>query len=140
MSRAQELLADDGPLPPIAIKFAKYFLTGGFAAIVDIGGFAALVAFGVAAVASAICSYLAAAVLNYLLTSYFIYAAAPSLRGYLRFLSFALLGLCVNVAVTLTLLNLLAVPPIIAKTSGVGVAFVANFLMVHFFVFQDHKD
>ena len=52
-------------------KFSGYIITGGIAAVVDLGGFRLMIASGFSLVASAILSWLTAAVVNYNLTSRF---------------------------------------------------------------------
>lgn len=106
----------------------RYGLTGGLAAVVDLGGFAMLLATGVPLALAAALSFLVATVVNYLLSAAFAFGAAISLRGYLRFLAVAALGLVVNVGVTV-LADALGVPPVLAKLVGIGVAFFVNFLL-----------
>lgn len=139
MQGFQNVLSGNRPLLPVLVKFLKYGLTGGFAAIIDIGGFILLMAIGLSAFPAATISYLVAVSTNYALTSHFIYATPPTLRGWLHFILFAALGLCLNVLITLTMLNYLEYPALVAKATGVGIAFVANFLMVNFIVFKEAK-
>lgn len=109
-------------------KLLRYGLTGGLAAVVDLGGFAVLHAAGVPLAPAAALSFLVATVVNYLLSAAFAFGAPISLRGYLRFLGVAALGLVVNVGVTV-LADALGVPPVLAKLAGIGVAFGVNFLL-----------
>ena len=98
------------------------------AAIADLGGFALLHAAGLPIAPAAALSFLAATVVNYRLSARYAFGAAPSWRGYGRFLAAACLGLCVNVGVTL--LASLALPSaVLSKAIGIAVAFVANFLL-----------
>lgn len=121
---------------------ARYLLTGSAAAVVDLGGFAALDALGVGppALAAAL-SFLPAAAANYLLTSTFVFRTDPrSARRAALFLAFATLGMGVNAAATAAfaawLVQPLGLPLVLAKAGGIGVAFVANFLVNALVVFR----
>lgn len=112
-----------------------YFVTGGIAAIVDIGGFALLAPTGLPTPAAASLSFLAAAVVNYLLSARLVFRHPVSARHFGRFLAAALVGLAINVSVT-TLLFERGLAPVLAKTGGVGIAFFANYLLVALVVFR----
>ena len=107
----------------------RYFGTAGVAAVVDLGGFAALLAWAAPVPAAAIASFLVANVVNYLLSARFAFGAAPSLRRYPMFLAAAGIGLAINVSVTWALTWGTDLHPLLAKTSGIGTAFVANFAL-----------
>lgn len=125
---------------PMLRKLAQYFVTAGVAAIVDIGGFALLLGVGAALVPAAMASFLAANVVNYVLTSSYVFKTAPSLRRYPVFLAAAAAGFVVNVAVTALSAHLLHLAPVLAKTTGVGIAFFANFALNAVFVFPTRPD
>jgi putative flippase GtrA len=114
-----------------------YAVTGGLAAVVDIGGFhwltrAAPPVDGV--LLPATLSFGMAVVVNYLLTSHWVFRRDwRDLRQAGRFFGLACVGLAINTATT-TLLAL-ALHPTLAKAGGVAVAFGANFLMNAFWVF-----
>lgn len=111
-----------------------YALTGGAAAVVDIGGFHLLSQALPGVLLPATASFLVAALVNYLLTSRWVFRRDwRSLRQAARFFAFACLGLAINAGVTGLLAPVLA--PTLAKTAGVGVAFGANFLMNALWVF-----
>lgn len=111
-----------------------YALTGGAAAVVDIGGFHLLARVLPGVLLPATASFLVAALLNYRLTSRWVFGRDwRSLRQAARFFAFACLGLAINAGVTWLLAPVL--PPTLAKTAGVGVAFGANFLMNALWVF-----
>ena len=118
-------------------KFVGYGLTAGTAAIVDIGGYALLCKLGVFAFAAAVCSFCVAAVVNYLLTGRWVFRRSPSLRGFGLFFLAALSGLLVNVSTTLVAAMLLGIVPVLAKTIGVGTAFLVNFWVNLRVVFRD---
>jgi putative flippase GtrA len=108
-------------------KLLRYFLTAGTAAIVDVGGFALLCLTPMPLAVSAVMSFSLATVVNYLLTSRFVFKDAPTIRGYGLFFLAAVGGLIVNVSMTLVGSLYLGVPPVLAKVIGVGIAFLVNF-------------
>jgi putative flippase GtrA len=120
-------------------QLGRYVLTGGTAAVVDLGGFVALVASGLPVPVAAALSFLLANVANYLLTARFVFGAAPTLRRYPLFLAAASAGFAVNVAVTALLPWALGVAPAAAKLAGIGVAFGANFLLNAGLVFPANR-
>lgn len=111
----------------LLVKLGRYFVTAGLAAIVDIGGFVLLVGAGMALVPAAASSFVVAALVNYLASSRFVFGAPASVRGFGRFFAGALAGLAINVGVTFLAATQLGLVPALAKTVGVGVAFLANF-------------
>lgn len=110
-------------------KLALYFLTGGSAAIVDLGGFAILERAGVGLVYGAVLSFGLASVFNYVLTSLFVFRTKPSPRRYARFLFAAVVGAGVNVCVTIIAVHLVGLPPVLGKATGIAVAFLVNFVL-----------
>jgi len=110
-------------------KLMGYGVTGGIAAIVDAGGFALLLhaGFGVAAAGTA--SFCTAAVVNYVMSSRFVFGGRASAQGFALFFSVALIGLAVNLGVTLAGVYWLDLPPVPAKIAGIAVAFLVNFAL-----------
>jgi putative flippase GtrA len=108
-------------------KFLRYFFTAGTAAIVDVGGFAILRFIQIPIAASAVTSFCLAAVVNFLLTSRYVFDRAPTLRGFGLFFVAAAGGLMVNVSVTLVGSLYFGITPVLAKIVGVGTAFLCNF-------------
>ncbi len=119
------------------VRLLRYAGTAGVAALVDFGGFLALLGAGMAPVPAAILSFLAATVVNYLLTARFVFAQAASFAGYGRFLVAAAAGFAVNVGVTVLALNLVGLSPAAAKALGIAVAFLVNFTLNATLVFVD---
>ena len=117
-------------------KFAGYFATGGNAALVDVGGFALLLRIGLPVPVAASASFLAAAVVNYLLSTRFVFGRAPSGRRFALFLGIAFLGLALNVSLTVAFMTNYALLPAVAKVLAIGISFVFNFLLNHFIVFR----
>jgi putative flippase GtrA len=110
-------------------KLVRYFFTAGTAAIVDVGGFAALCFIRMPIAASAVMSFCAATVVNYVLTSRCVFNQTASLRGFGLFFAAAVGGLMVNVSVTLVGSGYFGITPVLAKIIGVGTAFLFNFWM-----------
>lgn len=108
-------------------KLVGYFFTAGTAAIVDVGGFALLCLTPLPIAVSAVTSFCVSTIVNYLLTSRYVFKKAPSLRGYGLFFVAAVGGLIVNVSVTLLGSLYFGMPPVLAKLAGVGTAFLVNF-------------
>jgi putative flippase GtrA len=110
-----------------AVKLLRYFFTAGAAAIVDVGGFAALCLTPIPIAVSAVTSFCLATVVNYLLTSRYVFNRVATLRGFGLFFVAAVGGLMVNVSVTLAGSLWLGIAPVLAKIVGVGTAFLLNF-------------
>ena len=110
-------------------RLMGYGVTGGIAAIVDAGGFALLLRAGLGVAAAGTASFCAAAVVNYLLSSRFVFAGRRSAQGFALFFVVALIGLAVNLGITLAGVYWLGIPPVPAKIVGIGVAFLVNFAL-----------
>lgn len=108
-------------------QFGRYIIAGGLAACVDLGGFVLLIGAGMAVLPAAVLSFVAAMVMNFALSSRFVFGAAPSWRRLAGFTAFASLGLCLNTAITLGAVTLLGLAPWLAKTCGIGGAFLFNY-------------
>jgi putative flippase GtrA len=110
-------------------KLLQYAVTGGIAAIVDAGGFVLLVYAGVSIVVAGCLSFCVAAVVNYNLSSKFVFNREATPGGFVRFMAAALIGLVVNNCVTLTGVFMVGLPPLAAKLAGIAIAFLVNFLL-----------
>jgi putative flippase GtrA len=110
-------------------KLLRYGVTGGIAAVVDAGGFALLVSLGLSILAAGCLSFCIAALVNYSLTSRFVFNLEASLGGLAAFTVAALIGLMVNVGITLLGVFVMGLPPLAAKVVGIGIAFFVNFLI-----------
>ena len=108
-------------------KLVGYFFTAGAAAVVDVGGFVLLSHRGLPILVAATGSFLVAVIVNYILSSRFVFRSPISGRGFLLFASAALVGLAVNVGVTFIAATYFALLPALAKIVGVGTAFLVNF-------------
>ncbi|MBX4863953.1 GtrA family protein [Rhizobium leguminosarum bv. viciae] len=120
----------------ILSKAIRYVFTGGLAAFVDLTVFRGLLAFGVPLGLSATSSWLIAAAINYSVTSRYVFNQAISRKRASLFLIGALLGLSINVFVTLILVQQVGLSPLWAKLFGIGTAFVFNFLINLLWVFR----
>lgn len=112
-------------LPPIL----RYALTGGMAAVVDLGGFVLLQAAGAGLAVAAACSFAVAAAVNFSLSARFVFDATPTTRSFGLFLAFAVAGLIINTSTTVLAGATLALPGWLAKCCGIGVAFGFNYFV-----------
>jgi len=117
-------------------KLVRYGVTGGIAAVVDAGGFALLLEAGLAVATAGTLSFCIAALVNYGLSSRFVFARSASAQGFALFFVAALIGLSVNLGVTLAGVYLAGLAPIVAKIAGIGTAFLVNFALNLLVVFR----
>ncbi|MEM7695690.1 MAG: GtrA family protein [Pseudomonadota bacterium] len=117
------------------VRFWRYVLVGGAAAIVDLGGFVGLDALGAPVPAAAAMSFLIAMAVNYALSIAFAFGAQAGLRSFALFAAFAAIGFSINVGVTAGLALLAGLWPPLAKLLGIAVAFTFNFTANHIIVF-----
>ncbi len=114
-----------------------YTLAGGVAAGVDIGGFHLLAPHLAHLLLAAALSFAAAAVVNYTLSSLWVYRRAwRAPRQAARFLAFACAGLALNAGVTWALATSLPLHATLAKVGGVATAFGFNFVANTRWVFR----
>jgi putative flippase GtrA len=123
----------------IISKLLRYMATGGIAAVADVGGFAFLIDAQLNVLIAGIASFWAAALVNYLLTSQFVFGRTATAHGFALFLFAALIGLTVNIGITMLGVYLLTFPPTVAKLVGVGTAFLINFGLNMLFVFPQKR-
>ena len=117
-------------------KLARYVLTGGMAAVIDVGCFRGFLAFGVPTILAASMSWLIAAFVNYGSTSRFVFQRAVSHKHALLFLAGAAVGLSINVSITVLFIRHFGIAPVWSKTLGIGVAFIFNFFINALWVFR----
>ena len=110
-------------------RLLQYGVTGGIAAVVDAGGFVILVNAKLSIVVASGLSFCIAALVNYNLTSRFVFNREATLRGFARFMAAALIGLTVNIGVTFFGVFIVGLPPLAAKLMGIAFAFIVNFLI-----------
>jgi putative flippase GtrA len=110
-------------------KLLQYALTGGIAAVVDAGGFVLLVNARLSIVAASCLSFCIAALVNYNLTSRFVFNREATLSGFASFMAAALIGLTVNIGGTFVGVFIVGLPPLAAKLVGIATAFIVNFLI-----------
>jgi putative flippase GtrA len=117
-------------------KVLQYAVTGGVAAVVDAGGFVLLMTAELSVAVAASLSFGIAALVNYALTSRFVFKRAASVQGFVLFMAAALVGLSVNIGITLLGVFTLGLPPLAAKLAGIATAFLVNFLLNLHVVFR----
>ena len=110
-------------------RLLQYAVTGGIAAVVDAGGFVLLVNAKLSIVVASCLSFCIAAIVNYNLTSQFVFNREATLRGFASFVAAALIGLTVNIGVTFVGVFMVGLPPLAAKLVGIAIAFIVNFLI-----------
>lgn len=118
-------------------RFVRYIISGGTAAVVDLSIFALLHRAGVPIPVAATCSFGVAALVNYTIASIFVFKKPLSFRGFGVFFSVALVGMAINVGITVAGSALTPVGPIVSKIAGIGTAFLLNFWLNSAFVFRD---
>jgi putative flippase GtrA len=144
-----------------AVRLFRYILTGGSAAVIDVSLCTWLVALGQPLLLASCMSFCVAAVVNYALASFFVFGHPLSLRQLGLFVAVALLGMGINVGVTLVaastipfgaillhLTDAMGLPADIARATavapakicGIGVAFLFNFYLNSTIVFRDRSE
>ncbi len=118
-----------------ANRVYRYALTGGTAALVDLGGFALLQQLSVPIAVAGSASFAVALLVNYTLTARFVFGMQPRLQRLPFFALGALSGFCTNMGVTLGL-NMLGLAPLLAKCAGIGFAFGFNYTVNALVVFR----
>lgn len=116
-------------------KFAGYLVTGGTAAVVDLGGFVVLDRLGMPIMPAAALSFLVAAGVNFLLSVHFVFRATARWSLFGMFLLMATVGFLLNVSITSLGVQVLSLDPALAKLNGIGIAFGFNFAMNALLVF-----
>ncbi len=120
----------------ILSKAIRYVFTGGLAAFVDLTMFRCMLALGVSLGLSATSSWVIAAAVNDSVTSRYVFNQAISRKRASMFLIGALVGLSINVSVTLIFAQQVGLLPMWAKFLGIGTAFAFNFLINLLWVFK----
>lgn len=121
-------------------RFLGYLVTGGLAAVVDIGGFHLLAPHLPGVWPAAALSFVMAAAVNYRLSSAWVFEAHwRSLRQAALFLAAACVGLAVNTGATWALARLAGMHPTLAKAGGVASAFTLNFMLNARWVFARNR-
>lgn len=119
-------------------SFWRYVMTGGMAAVVDLGLFLLLVMWGFPVLAASVLSFLVAMIMNFLLSSMFAFRTGIQLRRFVPFVLVALIGLSLNTGVTVLCVSQ-DLAPAFAKISGIGVAFIFNYMANLWLVFRANK-
>jgi len=120
-------------------RFIGYGMTGGMAAIIDLGLFLVFVGLNMAVPLAATASFLVAALFNFTSSSVLVFKTPVTGKRFLRFLSVASVGLAINVGVTWFVFEALR-HPAASKAIGIGVAFVFNYVAHSLLVFRQPAD
>jgi putative flippase GtrA len=116
-------------------RLVRYGMTGGSAAVVDLGLFSILCPIYLPVATAATFSFVCAAVVNYILTTIFVFNEKFSAGRFVKFLAFAAVGLVFNVCVTVLVASATPAPLPLAKAVGIATAFLFNFWLNASFVF-----
>ena len=114
-------------MPELTNRLVRYAFTGGAAAVVDIGGFALLSSVHVPVVLAATSSFLASAIVNYLLTSRLVFQETATIKRFGAFLAGTLLTLLINVSITSVGVIDWSLPRTLSKIIAVGTTFFISF-------------
>lgn len=115
-------------MPEVIGRILRYLIVGGTAALVDVTGFGLTRSLGIPLVAGATASFLAAAIVNFLLSARWVFGVAPTLRKFGPFLFGTLAGLTANVVVTAMSVGRLGLSWGASKLLGIAVALVLNWI------------
>ena len=115
---------------------ARYMVVGGIAAVVDLTGFHLLMMGGMPLLLSAVASFAGAALFNYSLLSIYAFDSPIWSPRIFAFVLFATIGLAINASVTVLATDIFGFPALLAKTLGIAIAFIVNFLINAFVVFR----
>lgn len=107
-------------------RLLRYAATGGTAAIVDLGGLALLHGMGLSLAVAGTASFMFAVLVNFSLSSRYVFKVSVDPRRLPVFAAGAVLGLTVNMGVTLFIAAIGAVP-LAAKAAGIATAFLLNY-------------
>lgn len=116
--------------------FWRYVLSGGAAALLDLGGFVLLSRHVDNTVLAASLSFLVAMVFNFVVSARYVFRTRSSWRRFAAFAGFALSGMAINIGITAGAVMLLAAPGWLAKLGGIGIAFFYNFTVNRYLVFR----
>lgn len=116
-------------------RLVRYGMTGGSAAVVDLGLFSLLCPILLPVATAATLSFVCAAIVNYGLTTIFVFNEKFGAGRFAKFLAFAVVGLVFNVCVTVLVASATPAPLPLAKAVGIGTAFLFNFWLNSAFVF-----
>lgn len=116
-------------------NFTKYFVSGGIAAIVEILSFKLLMHFS-NVMTSGLISFLIALIVNYVISSNYVFRKEISILYFVRFSAGAWVGFLINMSALYVFSVELGIFPIYSKILAIGMAFVFNFLINAIFVFR----
>ena len=129
------MLIDRKAFDLVSSRLVRYGMTAGTAAVVDLGLFSILCPIYLPVAAAATFSFVCAAIVNYVLTTIFVFDEKFGAGRFMKFLAFATVGLMFNVCVTILVAGATSAPLPLAKAIGIGTAFLFNFWLNLAFVF-----
>jgi putative flippase GtrA len=124
-------------LDRVLSRLLRYAMTGGIAAVVDLGTFSVLCHTFLPIATAATLSFLPAALVNYMLSTVFVFNGEFGAAKFAKFLAFAVVGLAFNLSMTVLVAAVTPAPAPLAKAIGIGTAFLFNFWLNSVFVFTN---
>ena len=120
-----------------AIDVFRYAIAGGSAAIVELAGFALLLAFSVSIELAAVLSFFVALIVNYTLSSLIVFKRTIDLVRFAKFAAGALVGMAINISITIWIGQMFPDFAIAAKLCGITTAFFYNFMINKYVIFRN---
>jgi len=124
----------------LPLSFFTYFIVGGLAAVVDIGGFMLLTGrFGIPWFWAALASFVVSAMVNYLLSIWFVFESGVRFRRHHEFalvLLVSVIGLAFNEAALWLMITGAGLARLPAKVIATGVVFLWNYSARQHFIFR----
>lgn len=116
-------------------EFMLYIVTGGSAALVDLGVFLLLGKFGLSVLPATLGSYMVAALWNHQLASRVVFRVPPTFKNFVAFVVAQSVGIATNTLITWGGAEL-GYDKALAKIAGIAVAFLINFTLAKKLVFK----
>ena len=124
----------------IWMQFLLYLVVGGLSSCVDVGGFWLLVTMSVPLLAASVMSFIAATMLNYILSYQvaFVRGLHTPSSELVRFWLVSLFGLAMNTLIVWLVVGVLGATPVAGKLIALPIVLGWNFIGRRLFVF--HRD
>lgn len=113
-------------MPDVVGRLLRYLVVGSTAALVDVTGFGVMRYVGIPLIAGATASFLAAAIVNFLLSARWVFGVTATIRKFTPFLVGTLVALTANVLVTAMSASRLGLPWVVSKLLGIAAALALN--------------
>lgn len=118
------------------MRLARYVVSGGTAAAVEMVVFKALVEAGQPPVASAIASLCVAVPTNFLFSSLYVFKQPVQFARFLLFIAGSSIGISLDFAITIFCVSAVQLSAVAAKTIAISCAFTVNYLTNSRLVFR----